>query len=82
MIKPSEKAARLIEGINAFVRDELDPLAKREGVVWGEPVAKSLLRDIWSRSCELGFYNAMLPQALGGAGLGVADLCALKEAAE
>ncbi len=81
MIKPSEKAARLIEGINAFVRDELDPLAKREGIVWGEPVAKSLLRDIWSRSCELGFYNAMLPQALGGAGLDVADLCALKEAA-
>ncbi|MGA4321722.1 acyl-CoA dehydrogenase family protein [Ectopseudomonas hydrolytica] len=81
MIKPSEKAARLIEGINSFVRDELDPLAKREGIVWGEPVAKSLLRDIWSRSCELGFYNAMLPQALGGAGLGVADLCALKEAA-
>lgn len=81
MIKPSEKAARLIEGINTFVRDELDPLAKREGIVWGEPVAKSLLRDIWSRSCELGFYNAMLPQALGGAGLGVADLCALKEAA-
>ncbi|ATH81662.1 acyl-CoA dehydrogenase family protein [Ectopseudomonas hydrolytica] len=81
MIKPSEKAARLIEGINAFVRDELDPLAKREGIVWGEPVARSLLRDIWSRSCELGFYNAMLPQALGGAGLGVADLCALKEAA-
>lgn len=81
MIKPSEKAARLIEGINAFVRDELNPLAKREGIVWGEPVAKSLLRDIWSRSCELGFYNAMLPQALGGAGLDVADLCALKEAA-
>ncbi|MDH1728886.1 acyl-CoA dehydrogenase family protein [Pseudomonas chengduensis] len=81
MIKPSEKAARLIEGINAFVRDELDPLAKREGIVWGEPVAKSLLRDIWSRSCELGFYNAMLPETLGGAGLGVADLCALKEAA-
>lgn len=81
MTKPSEKAARLIEGINAFVRDELNPLAKREGIVWGEPVAKPLLRDIWRRSCELGFYNAMLPEALGGAGLGVADLCALKEAA-
>lgn len=81
MTKPSEKAARLIEGINAFARDELAPLAKREGIVWGEPVAKPLLRDIWRRSCELGFYNAMLPEALGGAGLGVADLCALKEAA-
>ncbi|HBZ92194.1 MULTISPECIES: acyl-CoA dehydrogenase family protein [unclassified Pseudomonas] len=81
MTKPSEKAARLMEGINAFARDELAPLAKREGIVWGEPVAKPLLRDIWRRSCELGFYNAMLPEALGGAGLGVADLCALKEAA-
>ena len=81
MTMPSEKAARLIEGINAFARDELAPLAKREGIVWGEPVAKPLLRDIWRRSCELGFYNAMLPEALGGAGLGVADLCALKEAA-
>ncbi|WP_252272746.1 acyl-CoA dehydrogenase family protein [Pseudomonas subflava] len=81
MIQPSEKAARLIEGINAFARDELAPLAEREGITWGEPVAKPLLRDIWRRSCELGFYNAMLPEALGGAGLGVADLCALKEAA-
>lgn len=81
MIKPSEKAARLIDGINAFVRDELAPLAARENIIWGEPVARPLLNDIWQRSCELGFYNAMLPEALGGAGLNVVDLCALKEAA-
>lgn len=81
MIKPSEKAARLIEGINAFARDELAPLVERENIRWGEPVAKPLLRDIWRRSCELGLYNAMLPEALGGAGLSVSELCALKEAA-
>ncbi len=81
MIKPSEKAARLIDGINAFARDELAPLVQREGIRWGEPVAKPLLRYIWQRSCKLGFYNAMLPEALGGAGLSVAELCALKEAA-
>jgi alkylation response protein AidB-like acyl-CoA dehydrogenase len=81
MIKPSEKAGRIIEGIQAFVRDELTPLAEREGIVWGEPVAKTLLRDIWRRSCELGFYNVMLPETLGGAGLNVAELCAVKEAA-
>lgn len=80
MIKPSEKATHLIEGINAFVRDELEPLARNEGISWGEPVAKPLLRDIWRRSCELGYYNAMLPEALGGAGLSITDLCALKEA--
>lgn len=81
MIKPSEKAAALIEGIQAFVRDELDALVKREGIVWGEPVAKPVLRQVWQRSCELGFYNAMLPESLGGAGLNVAELCAVKEAA-
>ncbi|BAN49265.1 acyl-CoA dehydrogenase family protein [Metapseudomonas resinovorans] len=81
MIKPSEKAAHLIDGINAFARDELAPLVQREGIRWGEPVAKPFLRDIWQRSCELGFYNAMLPEALGGAGLSVAELCMLKEAA-
>lgn len=81
MIKPSEKASRIIEGIQAFVRDELTPLAEREGIIWGEPVAKPLLREVWRRSCELGFYNVMLPEALGGAGLGVAELCAVKEAA-
>jgi alkylation response protein AidB-like acyl-CoA dehydrogenase len=81
MIKPSEKATRIIEGIQAYVRDELTPLAEREGIIWGEPVAKPVLRDVWRRSCELGFYNVMLPEALGGAGLSVAELCAVKEAA-
>lgn len=81
MINVSEKANALIAGIQAFVRDELDALVKREGIVWGEPVAKPLLRQVWQRSCELGFYNAMLPEQLGGAGLSVAELCAVKEAA-
>ncbi len=81
MIKPSEKAARLMEGINAFARDELSPLVEREQICWGEPVPKPLLRDVWRRSCELGLYNAMLPESIGGAGLDVAELCALKEAA-
>lgn len=81
MINVSEKANALIAGIQAFVRDELDALVKREGIVWGEPVARPLLRQVWQRSCELGFYNAMLPEQLGGAGLSVAELCAVKEAA-
>ncbi|MEN0108553.1 MAG: acyl-CoA dehydrogenase family protein, partial [Pseudomonas sp.] len=81
MVNPSEKAAVLIAGIQAFVRDELDALVKQENITWGEPVAKPLLRQVWQRSCELGFYNAMLPEALGGAGLNVAELCAVKEAA-
>lgn len=81
MIKPSEKASGIIETLNSFIRDEIAPLEQREGILWGEPVPRSLLRDLWKRSCELGFYNVMLPEALGGAGLNAAELCAVKEAA-
>ena len=80
MIQPSEKAQALIARINAFVNDEVKPLEQREGLQWGESTPKALLRDLWKRSCELGFYNVMLPEELGGAGLDVVDLCAVKEA--
>jgi alkylation response protein AidB-like acyl-CoA dehydrogenase len=81
MIEPSAKASQLIDGLKAFIRDDVAPLAQREGILWGEPVPRPLLRDLWKRSCELGFYNAMLPSSLGGAGLSVSELCAVKEAA-
>ncbi|AQZ96310.1 acyl-CoA dehydrogenase family protein [Halopseudomonas phragmitis] len=80
MIQPSEKAQALIERIKAFVNDEIKPLEQREGLQWGEAPPKALLRDLWKRSCEQGFYNVMLPAELGGAGLSVVDLCAVKEA--
>lgn len=81
MSQASEKALRIIADLQAFIRDEIVPLEKREGLQWGEAYPKALLADVWKRSCEKGFYNVMLPESLGGAGLGVVDLCALKEAA-
>ncbi|PCC98166.1 acyl-CoA dehydrogenase family protein [Halopseudomonas pelagia] len=80
MIQPSEKANALIAQINAFVDEEIKPLEQREGLRWGDGPNKTLLREVWKRSCELGFYNVMLPEELGGAGLNVVDLCAIKEA--
>ncbi|MCQ4310308.1 acyl-CoA dehydrogenase family protein [Pseudomonas stutzeri] len=81
MIEPSEKAQHLIADLKRFIEDEIKPLEARENLGWGRPHPKEALRDVWKRSCELGFYNVMLPEALGGAGLSVVDLCALKEAA-
>ncbi|QLJ65632.1 acyl-CoA dehydrogenase family protein [Serratia marcescens] len=81
MIQPSEKAQRIISDMQTFIRDEIIPLERREQLQWGEAHPKALLADVWKRSCELGFYNVMLPKSLGGAGLSVVDLCAVKEAA-
>jgi alkylation response protein AidB-like acyl-CoA dehydrogenase len=81
MIEPSEKAQRIISDMQAFIRDEIIPLEKKENLQWGEAHPRAILADVWKRSCELGFYNVMLPENLGGAGLSVVDLCAVKEAA-
>ncbi|WP_044874540.1 acyl-CoA dehydrogenase family protein [Pseudomonas sp. LFM046] len=81
MIEPSEKAKDIIAGLGAFIRDEIIPLEKQENLEWGEAHPREILRDVWKRSCELGFYNVMLPEDLGGAGLNVVDLCAVKESA-
>lgn len=80
MFQPSEKAQAIIADINAFVRDEIKPLEKSENLQWGGSYPRELLQRVWRMSCEKGFYNVMLPEALGGAGLSVADICAVKEA--
>ncbi len=81
MIQPSEKAQHIINDMQTFIRDEIIPLEKKEQLQWGEAHPKAVLADVWKRSCEQGFYNVMLPESLGGAGLSVVDLCAVKEAA-
>lgn len=80
MYQPSEKAQQIIEAISGFVRNEILPLEQQAGLSWAEPHPRAVLQQVWQRSCEQGFYNIMLPEAIGGAGLSVSDLCAVKEA--
>jgi len=80
MYQPSEKASQIIEAIGGFIRDEIRPLEQSADLSWAEPHPREVLQQVWQRSCELGFYNIMLPEAIGGAGLNVSDLCAVKEA--
>lgn len=75
----SAKARRLAQEIGAFIEDELLPFERSEGIGHESPVTRTQLAAIWKRSADRGFYGVMLPEHLGGAGLGVVDLCFLKE---
>ncbi|AKJ68423.1 acyl-CoA dehydrogenase [Pandoraea thiooxydans] len=66
------------EGIQAFVKSELIPL-ERELQLGSEDVwPREVLRKVWRRSSELGYYAACLPESLGGKGFSVLQQCALK----
>ncbi|MCI0913363.1 acyl-CoA dehydrogenase family protein [Pseudomonas putida] len=80
MYQPSAKAAQIIEAIEGFVRDQVRPLEQQMQLDWARPHPQAVLREVWKRSSEQGLYTLMLPEAMGGAGLSVADLCAVKEA--
>ncbi|KVL50740.1 acyl-CoA dehydrogenase [Burkholderia cepacia] len=64
--------------VQRFVDDELRPI-ERELRLDSEAVwPRDVLRRVWRRSSELGFYTASLPVALGGKGLSIVETCALK----
>lgn len=81
MHHPSDKVQDIIRALGSFIEDEIKPLERREGLSWGQPAPRALLRHVWQRSCEHGFYNILLPASLGGADLNVSEICAVKEAA-
>lgn len=69
------------EGMVDFLLTEFADFEEAEGVAWASPIPESLLRRVWKLSAERGFYSFMLPSELGGAGLDLVDVCAVREAA-
>jgi len=67
-----------IEAIGRYVQDELLPFEKQHGITWEGQPAKSLLKQVWQRSAELGFYGLMLPVEQGGAGFSAEQMCQVK----
>jgi alkylation response protein AidB-like acyl-CoA dehydrogenase len=65
-------------GIRRFVDEELRPIERELGLDSEDPWPQEVLRKVWRRSSELGFYSACLPTALGGKGLSILEQCALK----
>jgi alkylation response protein AidB-like acyl-CoA dehydrogenase len=76
----SEAARDLIARIEAFIREELQPLAAEHGISSESGAPRELLQRVWQLSRERGFYGITLPKALGGAGFSVVDHALIKEA--
>lgn len=75
----SARAAEFIDGIECFIHDELEPLAREHGITSDSEHEKSLLQQIWRRSRELGFYGMTLPESLSGRGFSIVDQVLIKE---
>lgn len=76
----SPEAAAFIERAQAFLRDELAPLAKAHGLSHEHGADRALLQQVWALSHQRGLYGMTLPQPLGGAGFSLVDHVLVKEA--
>jgi alkylation response protein AidB-like acyl-CoA dehydrogenase len=76
----SDAAREFIARVEAFVREELDPLAAEHGITSENGASRAVLEQVWRRSRDLGFYGITLPKDLGGAGFSVVDHALIKEA--
>lgn len=65
--------------LHTYLFDELIPFEQAQGFGYEDRFSKSVVRKIWQRSRELGFYGLQVAPALGGKGLSVHDLCILKD---
>lgn len=77
----TEKAAAILDRLMQFLNDEIRPMEEAHGLKWGDIAPHDMLKQVWKRSAEEGFYTLLLPESLGGAGLSMRDICALKESA-
>ncbi|MFF9112431.1 acyl-CoA dehydrogenase family protein [Streptomyces sp. NPDC014805] len=69
----------LVVRLRGYLRDELLPYERAHGITPESPLDRPTLEGVWKRSRELGFYGISLPPDLGGQGLSLYELCALKE---
>ncbi len=65
--------------LRSYLFDELIPYEQAQGYGYEDRFSKSVVRKIWQRSRQLGFYGLQVPTALGGKGISIHDLCILKD---
>ncbi|NEB41539.1 acyl-CoA dehydrogenase [Streptomyces sp. SID14515] len=75
----SPRLRELVGRLRGYLRDELLPYERAHGITPESALDRSTLEHVWRRSRELGFYGVSLPAELGGQGLTLVELCALKE---
>lgn len=79
MPKFNENLEVIRKTIQDFIENELLPLEEKENLTPESPYPKSILKQVWKRSSELGLYGIHLPIELGGKGISLSELCVLKE---
>lgn len=77
----SPEGLAVAEKMVDFLLGDIARLEAAEGVRWAKPIPEELIRRVWKMSAEAGLYSFMLPKALGGEGLSLPDVCAVREAA-
>jgi alkylation response protein AidB-like acyl-CoA dehydrogenase len=76
--KPSS-ITELRAKLQQYLQEELIPLEQRLGLGYEDRFARELIRSVWRRCRQLGWYGVHLPRELGGQGISLADLCLLKD---
>lgn len=74
-----ENFAALRERLDQYLKNELIPFEREQGLGYEDRFAKPLVRSVWKRCRELGFYGIHLPRELGGHALPLTQLCQLKD---
>lgn len=69
----------LVTDLRRYLHEELIPYERERGLTPETRLDRPTLEHVWKRSRELGFYGVSLPAELGGQGLSLTELCALKE---
>lgn len=77
----SDKALAAAEALVDFLLTDIAAFEAAEGVHWGEHASEAQLRRVWKMSAARGFYSYLLPEDLGGQGLSLPDMLAVREAA-
>lgn len=75
----SDNARDFIARLDAYIQQELHPLAREHGIDHDHSPSKELLQQVWKRSQAKGFYGMTLPEPMGGAGFSVHDHALVKE---
>ncbi len=75
----SARAMEFIARVDAFIAEELEPIAREARLAPDASPDKDLLQKVWRASQARGLYGMTLPEPLGGAGFDLVDHCLIKE---
>lgn len=78
----SQDQQAVSELVSSFLKGEIAPEKVRKAVEQSESVGRlpELDIELWKRFCELGVLGGLLPESLGGLGLGLLSASAVLEA--